>query len=76
MATQNVRSARGEFVNFELLAIKSQLASKPVPKQVDERRAAIEEREGTKPLESAAVNELLAIASEAADASSKAAKRK
>jgi hypothetical protein len=47
-----------------------------VPKQVDERRAAIEEREGTKPLESAAVNELLAIASEAADASSKAAKRK
>lgn len=40
------RSARGVTVDFELLAIKSQLAAKPVPRSVDERRLAIEEKEG------------------------------
>lgn len=70
------RSARGDFVDFELLAIKSQLAAKPVPKKVEERRVAIEEREGTKPVESAAVNELLKVAADAAATSAKAAPKK
>jgi hypothetical protein len=74
--TNVTRSARGDFVNFELLAIKSQLAAKPVPKPVEERRTAIEEREGIKPLESPAVNELLELANKAASASAKAAPKK
>ena len=64
--SKTIRSARGDYIDFELLAIKAQLAAKPVPKKVDERRTAIEEREGTKPVESEAVSELLALANEAA----------
>lgn len=71
-----IRSARGDFVDFELLAIKAQLASKPIPKPVTERRIAIEEREGTKPLPTPAVDELLAIAVEAAAESEKAAPKR
>lgn len=67
------RSARGSFVDFELLAIKTQLASVPVPKSVELRKAAIEEREGTKPVEQQAVNELLKIAQAAANTSKTAA---
>jgi len=70
-----VRSARGAMVDFELLAIKAQLANVPVPKPVEERRTAIEERDGTKPLASEAVNELLKVAQEAA-APKQAPKRK
>jgi hypothetical protein len=70
------RSARGDFVDFELLAIKAQLAAKPVPKPVTERREAIEEREGVKPLPSPAVDELFAIANEAAATSAKAAPKR
>lgn len=69
--SKGIRSARGELVNFELLAIKSQLASVPVPKPVEERKTAIEEREGTKIVEPEAVNELLKIAQEAATTSAK-----
>jgi hypothetical protein len=43
-----VRSARGELVDFELLAIKAQLAAAPVPKKVEERKAAIAEKDGEK----------------------------
>ena len=71
-----IRSARGELVNFELLAIKSQLASVPVPKTVEERKTAIEEREGIKTVDSPAVNELLKVAQDAASASKAAPKRK
>lgn len=71
-----IRSARGDFVNFELLAIKSQLAAVPVPKQVEERRAAIEERDGGKVTESPAVSELLKVAEEAAASSTKAAPKR
>lgn len=74
--SKSTRSARGDFVDFELLAIKAQLASKPVPKPVVERREAIEEREGTKPLPSPAVEELLAIATEAAATSIKSAPKR
>ena len=69
--TKGIRSARGELVNFELLAIKSQLASVPVPKPVEERKTAIEEREGTKAVQSEAVSELLKMAQEAATTSAK-----
>ncbi len=71
-----IRSARGDFVNFELLAIKSQLAAVPVPKQVEDRRTAIEEREGGKVVESPAVSELLKVAEEAASSSAKAAPKR
>jgi hypothetical protein len=74
----NTRSARGDFVNFELLAIKQQLAAKPVPKPVEERRVAIEEREGTKVAAPEAVSELLRVAADAAavSAAKSAPKRK
>lgn len=45
---KTVRSARGAVVDFQLLAIKSQLAAKPAPKEVIERKAFIEERDGVK----------------------------
>jgi hypothetical protein len=74
--SNSTRSARGDFVDFELLAIKAQLAAKPVPKPVTERREAIEEREGVKALPSPAVDELLALATEAAATSAKAAPKR
>jgi len=43
-----VRSARGELVDFELLAIKAQLAAAPVPKVVEQRKQAIDEKDGVK----------------------------
>lgn len=45
---KQVRSARGTIVDFQLLAIKSQLAAKPAPKDVIDRRSFIEERDGVK----------------------------
>ena len=42
------RSARGELIDFELLAIKQQLASAPVPKVVEQRKQAIDEKDGVK----------------------------
>ena len=74
--SNSIRSARGSYVDFELLAIKAQLAAKPAPKQVSERRAAIEEKEGVKALPSPAVNELFAMAVEAAATSAKAAPKR
>lgn len=45
---QIVRSARGELIDFELIAIKQQLAAAPVPKKVEERKQAIDEKDGIK----------------------------
>jgi hypothetical protein len=45
---QLVRSARGELIDFELLAIKQQLASAPVPKAVEQRKQAIDLKDGVK----------------------------
>lgn len=45
---QLVRSAKGELVDFELLAIKQQLAASPVPKVVEARKQAIAEKDGVK----------------------------
>jgi hypothetical protein len=36
------RSSRGNLVDFELLKIKSQLAAKPVPRAVEDRKQVIE----------------------------------
>lgn len=41
-------SARGELVDFDLLAIKQQLATTPVPVSVNERRKFIDEKDGIK----------------------------
>lgn len=43
-----IRSARGELINFELLAIKQQLANAPVPKVVEQRKQAIDEKDGVR----------------------------
>ena len=45
---KNVRSARGELVDFDLLAIKQQLMLTPVPVGVDQRRKFIDEKDGIK----------------------------
>lgn len=45
---QLIRSAKGELVDFELLAIKQQLASAPKPKAVEQRQKAIDEKDGVK----------------------------
>lgn len=46
--SKKARSARGEIVDFDVLAIKQQLAAKPVPVSVDERRRFIDEKDGLK----------------------------
>lgn len=45
---QLIRSARGELIDFELLAIKQQLASAPKPKAVEQRQKAIDLKDGVK----------------------------
>ena len=40
------RSARGQRVDFDLLAVKQQLAAAPVPVSVDDRRRFIDEKDG------------------------------
>lgn len=47
MAKQ-VRSARGELVDFDLLVIKQQLATAPAPVSVSNRRKYIDEKDGFK----------------------------
>lgn len=71
---QLVRSARGELIDFELLAIKQQLASAPVPKAVEARKQAIDVKDGVR---SDVVPDMdfLAVAKEAADASAGQAKQ-
>lgn len=66
--TKIVRSARGELIDFELLAIKAQLAAAPVPKVVEERKQAIDEKDGVR---TDAVPDLdfLAVSKEAAESS-------
>ena len=43
-----IRSARGELIDFELIAIKAQLAAAPVPKVVELRKQAIDEKDGVR----------------------------
>jgi hypothetical protein len=69
-----VRSARGEVVDFELLAIKAQLASAPIPKKVEERKAAIDAKDGVK-TDVEPDLDMLSIAKQAAAASAGRAKQ-
>jgi len=46
--SKTARSARGVLVDFDLLAIKQQLAATPVPVTVDQRRKFIDEKDGIK----------------------------
>lgn len=66
-----VRSAKGELVDFELLAIKAQLAAIPVPKAVADRKVQIDLRDGVKQgAENPLISELLGP--DAIDTSSRA----
>jgi hypothetical protein len=66
-----VRSAMGEMIDFELLAIKQQLAAKPVPKVVEQRKQAIDVKDGVK-TDVAPDLDMLAVAQGAAATSSSA----
>jgi hypothetical protein len=46
--SKTARSARGDIVDFDLLAIKQQLATTPVPVGVNQRRKFIDEKDGIK----------------------------
>jgi hypothetical protein len=88
MAKQ-ARSARGQVVDFDLLAIKQQLATQPVPVGVNQRRKFIDEKDGIKhrnqenyivpPADvaqsSSPLPSALAVAAEAAATSAKAAEK-
>lgn len=81
------KSARGEIVDFDLLAIKQHLATTPAPISVENRRKFIDEKDGLKtresyivhpvvPVDDAAVQEdsPLSVAAESAKASKLAKK--
>lgn len=63
-----VRSAKGQVIDFELLAIKQQLANSPIPKVVEDRQHAIDLKDGVK-TSIAPAADMLAAATEAAAAS-------
>lgn len=65
--SQKVRSARGQILDFELLTIKQQLASIPVPKLVQERKDVIEAK--PEPKVQAADSDFLKVATDAAEVS-------
>lgn len=46
---KNARSARGEIVDFDIIAIKSALAAAPVSVSTEERRKFIDTKYGVKP---------------------------
>lgn len=69
-----VRSARGSVVDFELLAIKQQLASSPVPKAVETRKQAIDLKDGVKTTVSPDLD-MLALAQQGAAESESAVAR-
>jgi hypothetical protein len=60
-----VRSARGEQVDFELIAIKAQLKATPVPRPVEERKVAIDAKDGVR-TDVQPDLDMLAVAQEAA----------
>lgn len=74
-----IRSARGELIDFELLAIKQQLAAAKPPKTVEDRKIAIDIKDGVKqksiPVIDAAPADVnfLALSNDAANLSSTAA---
>ena len=75
-----VRSARGELVDFDLIAIANQLAAAPIPVSINERRLFIDEKDGIKPpkkqetmVPSVPVHEALKLAADAAQIQRRAA---
>ena len=66
--SQYIRSARGELIDFELLAIKQQLANAPVPKVVEQRKKAIDEKDGVRSDVRPDID-FLAVSQQAADSS-------
>jgi len=72
--SKKTRSARGDVVDFDLLAIKQQLAATPVPVGVSNRRKFIDEKDGVKSRARAVqpVPEALAVAAAAAEQSATA----
>ena len=69
--SKKARSARGDLVDFDLLAIKQQLATAPVPVSVDQRRRFIDEKDGIKA--KPALPSAMMMALEAAEVSESAA---
>jgi hypothetical protein len=73
---RTTRSARGEVVDFELLAIKAQLASAPVPKAVEQRKVAIDLKDGVKTDVVPDLNmDIFAVSTEAAKTSASTGKQ-
>ncbi len=66
---RTVRTARGDLVDFDLLAIKQQLAIAPVPVGVDERRKFIDEKDGIRVKQPQTIVGALAISQAAAEES-------
>ena len=73
--SRKARSARGEVVDFDLLAIKQQLAATPVPVSVDARRKFIDEKDGLKAKTATQIPDALSVSMEAAETSAKAASK-
>lgn len=75
---RKARSARGELVDFDLLAIKKQLASAPIAVGVDDRRRFIDEKDGVRTTKSAPAPEAsaLSLGLEAAEESAAAKTKK
>jgi hypothetical protein len=71
-----IRSAKGEVVDFELLAIKAQLAATPLPKAVADRKAAIDAKDGKVQPQSVELAEMMAAATEAAQAAESSVARR
>lgn len=71
--SKKIRSARGDVVDFDLLAIKQQLSVTPAPVNVEARRRFIDEKDGIKV--KAPVASALSIALEAAEESASAAEK-
>ena len=69
--SRKARSARGEVVDFDLLAIKQQLAATPVPVSVDTRRKFIDEKDGLKSKTATPIPDALSVAMDAAETSAK-----
>jgi hypothetical protein len=78
--SKKTRSARGDLVDFDLLAIKQQLAATPVPVGVNDRRRFIDEKDGFKSRarSAAPTPDALAVAAAAVEqsAAAKQAKKK
>ena len=57
------RSARGQLVDFDVIAIRQQLANAPAPVEVSTRREYIDNKEAGRPLKDGILNPI-SVASE------------